>query len=698
LWVRKLANDLRERGIDVPLDQWELGLGEDVPLFMETGVTEADRVLCICTENYAQKVNSRKGGAGFEGGLIAGELCDNSKQSKFIPAVRGSGATPISKLLPRVFQNRMALDFREPEHGEGMNERELKYQDALNHLVRDIHGLPPADRVPLASIPYQLESSAFGTSGCDGPKSVESSETTRGPSFTKTPRRQELHVLLVHGWGVWDTEAYGDLPRRLDKEANERGLNLKLGQIRLAEYVSFRDNVAAEDLTCALEVAVQDEFGARGGKPERFSVIAHSSGALLIRDWWHRYHLGRDTCPMSHLVMLAPMNFGTALSPLVNSRIGRLRAWLLGVEPGTHVLKQLALGSPDTWTLNRQWIEVGENWETEGVFPFVLTGQTIDWQFFDHLNSYTGEVGSDGTVRVAAANLNSKYVRIEQDSLVQRDPTHADECVAPMLFVKDVQHSPRSAMLVVADKSHVGASTGIMQSIDVDRRLQDAETVEAILACLQVETREEYEDAIRSFDRRTSEVQEEEKVEIIRSRLTGNRHFVRDRCSMVIVRIHDDAGIPVEEYDLSFVGGDEDNPELPAGALIDRQRNIDCPNTVTWYFNYDIMTGCSRLDVDGRTIRKAHRGVPALGLKIDPRRKSGFVHYLRCVLPATKENLGLLLVPNQTTLIDVILRRVVRRGVLRLTAPGKTRNFKEVPPGPPLIPDRAVASDDSADA
>ena len=42
----------------------------------------------------------------------------------------------------------------------------------------------------------------------------------------------------------------------------------------------------------------------------------------------------------------------------------------------------------------------------------MVIGQTIDRKLYDNLNTYTGESGSDGVVRVAAANLNSAYVRL----------------------------------------------------------------------------------------------------------------------------------------------------------------------------------------------------------------------------------------------------------------------------------------------
>jgi hypothetical protein len=69
------------------------------------------------------------------------------------------------------------------------------------------------------------------------------------------------------------------------------------------------------------------------------------------------YAVSKDrVCPMSHLIMLAPANFGSALAQLGKSRISRLKTWFEGVEPGTGVLDWLELGSPEAWKLNRAWI------------------------------------------------------------------------------------------------------------------------------------------------------------------------------------------------------------------------------------------------------------------------------------------------------------------------------------------------------
>ena len=58
-WVRCLCTKLRENGADMMLDQWDIGLGTDLTLFMEK-LSAVDRVLVICTDTYVKKANNRE--------------------------------------------------------------------------------------------------------------------------------------------------------------------------------------------------------------------------------------------------------------------------------------------------------------------------------------------------------------------------------------------------------------------------------------------------------------------------------------------------------------------------------------------------------------------------------------------------------------------------------------------------------------
>ena len=174
-----------------------------------------------------------------------------------------------------------------------------------------------------------------------------------------------------------------------------------------------------EDLSRAFQAALERDVLPELKKGQRFVCIAFSTGGPLVRQWLRDFHTGTDgrlrRCPMSHLIMLAPANFGSALARHGRGRIGRLRAMLDCVEPGEGVLDWLELGSPDAFALNKSWVENGQQQVgARGLYPFVLTGQSIDHALYDHVNDYTDEAGSDGVIRAASANLNARYIRLKQ--------------------------------------------------------------------------------------------------------------------------------------------------------------------------------------------------------------------------------------------------------------------------------------------
>ncbi|WP_197151311.1 toll/interleukin-1 receptor domain-containing protein [Synechococcus sp. CBW1108] len=61
-WVYQLACELVKNGVEVTLDQWDIQLGSNIHKFMEKGLTNADRVLVVCTDNYNTKSNEGLGG------------------------------------------------------------------------------------------------------------------------------------------------------------------------------------------------------------------------------------------------------------------------------------------------------------------------------------------------------------------------------------------------------------------------------------------------------------------------------------------------------------------------------------------------------------------------------------------------------------------------------------------------------------
>lgn len=494
-------------------------------------------------------------------------------------------------------------------------------------------------------------------------------------------------VIFVHGWSVRNTKTYGELPARLKNEALAHGIELELHHVYLGKYVSFRDEVRLEDISFALEAALKAEtllqFALASGKELTF--ITHSTGGPVVRDWWHRYYvsIGRP-CPMTHLIMLAPANFGSALAQLGKGTVSRLKSWFEGVEPGQGVLDWLELGSADAWRLNQAWVTRGSRWfEHSRVFVFVLTGQSIDRSLYDHLNSYTDEAGSDGVVRVASANLNATYVLMKQ--AVSNAPNGQNS----ELQVSDISDAPPTAFAVLPGLAHSGEAMGIMRSVrleDGGNRNGPHPTVRAVLSCLTVETDEQYKVLCTELESLTAETQSDEKKETVTELFLFERKFPKPITTQLIVRVQDEAGYPIKDFDFLLTacdprGSDEmrrPSPNLlPEGFFIDRQRNRRSDGAVTYFLNYE-------------KLRKAKW----LGIRIQPRPApsvdmsepfDSFVHYMSSETSPKTYSLMRYLRPNATLMIDVRLKRIVRSGVFRLTTDLTPTDFTDDGTGDPAV-------------
>lgn len=126
-------------------------------------------------------------------------------------------------------------------------------------------------------------------------------------------------VVFVHGWSVRSTDTYGRLPDRLKSEATAAGLQIDVKHVYLSKYVSFRDEVRMEDIARAMEAAIASEQDIQSAVAagSKLVLITHSTGGPVAREWWYRCCVKtKRPCPMSHLIMLAPANFGSALAQL----------------------------------------------------------------------------------------------------------------------------------------------------------------------------------------------------------------------------------------------------------------------------------------------------------------------------------------------------------------------------------------------
>jgi hypothetical protein len=140
-WVLKLGSDLRGMGVDVVLDQWDLVPGQDVSLFMQMGIAEADRVVLVCSSAYVSKSEQGTGGVGYERLIVTADVVQSIDTIKFIPILRG--ANPEKK-LPVFLGSRLYIDF----------ENDSDYDARLVELAREIHGAPAVSKPALGPNPF----------------------------------------------------------------------------------------------------------------------------------------------------------------------------------------------------------------------------------------------------------------------------------------------------------------------------------------------------------------------------------------------------------------------------------------------------------------------------------------------------------------------------------------------------------------
>lgn len=460
-----------------------------------------------------------------------------------------------------------------------------------------------------------------------------------------------MKIVFVHGWSVRDTETYAALPSRLEIELSHRTNSpVSVEEIHLGEYVSFDDDVTLDDIARAFEHARRE----RG--LTRFAAVTHSTGGPVLRHWFDCYWRDRlAECPLTHLVMLAPATHGSALAQLGKSRVSRLKHWTQGAEPGERILDWLELGSEDQWQLNHRWLSFDP---AATPFVFALTGQRIDRQIYDHLNSYTGEPGSDGVVRVAAANPNYTYVRLEQ-----RQPggeltlAEARRGAAPIAFG------------VLPRRSHGGDRFGIMNSVGPDPATAHP-TVEWTARCLMVQSRTEYENVRDNLAALTAFTQRSESLERV-DRLIGTATYRTSRYAQLVFRVVDSRGDLLSDYDLLLTAGPEYSPdELPAGFCLDRQRNRRQPGRLTYYVDYDLLKLMEKAPLDGR-----------IGFRLIARPQSGLAYYAVAEFQSEVGGVTQLMRPNETVMIEIVLDRLVDQQLFYLNPNRAPRRIDARPSG-----------------
>lgn len=137
-WVLHLAETLvKNWGIDVILDQWELHGGKPIPHFMASSVNKADRVICIITPNYYTKAEGLQGGVGSEYSIITSKISKDLQTDKFIPLLRRGND------IPTYLDGRFRYELQNDKDFDGV----------IENIAKDIFNIPKHVKPKLGALP-----------------------------------------------------------------------------------------------------------------------------------------------------------------------------------------------------------------------------------------------------------------------------------------------------------------------------------------------------------------------------------------------------------------------------------------------------------------------------------------------------------------------------------------------------------------
>ena len=491
-----------------------------------------------------------------------------------------------------------------------------------------------------------------------------------------------MRLIFVHGWSITNTNTYGELPQSISSAAAGVGLEIQIDHIYLGKYISFHDEVTMDDIARAFNYALKELPGSDGPHSQDeiapFSCITHSTGGPVVRAWVDKYYgvaAGADIrvggggggggdsngnesdrltqLPLKHLVMLAPANHGSSLATLGKQRVGRIKAWFSGVEPGQRVLDWLCLGSKGQWQLNEQALNY--SYPQHEFYPFVLTGQGIDSGFYDFLNGYLVESGSDGVIRVAGANMNYRYLSLTQ---TQERFTKVKGKVYRLAPAEQAVRKPVSVpMGVFSQFSHSGTKMGIManKATSPDHGV----VVKEVLNCLKVDSTTDYEQRHQAL----AQLTQAEQAKVPEGKSSVISHY-----AMLVIRVRDELGELVEhqDYDILLLAGTGYKPNrLPEGFFVDRQMNT-VSHTLVYY-----------LDAAKMSQIKDH----CFGIQVNARPDKGFSYFHAGQFRSEGLAIDEVFAPNQTTYVDITLKRQVDKNVFRFSRADKPReNFTKTRP------------------
>ena len=337
-------------------------------------------------------------------------------------------------------------------------------------------------------------------------------------------------VLIVHGWSD-SYESFQPLKSLLV------AAGYQTTQVFLGTYASMRDDVTFDDLATGLQRRFM-EMGKDGTltlEPFSLDIIVHSTGGPVVRHWLNHYladickgDLAR--CPVRSLIMLAPANFGSRLAAQGKSALAKLFKGGMehGFQTGKRILEGLELGSPVLWRIAEGDLFTNEcryPCTPKGPFVYVMSGSDTYGHLKGLVAKGANENGSDGTIRAAAASLNSIRIQVDYTQPDNPDARIVMQRNEPFAFrvMPGMNHS------TIVPRNEPPATNGSFFQIQ---------------QCLAVSTPEQYKALCDRWEAETKAFFEGERRKPSGEAVDPHQQF--------IVRVRDEIGNDVTDYRLEF--------------------------------------------------------------------------------------------------------------------------------------------------
>lgn len=335
-------------------------------------------------------------------------------------------------------------------------------------------------------------------------------------------------LLIIHGWSD-EADSFVALASAIETASNRTVLSVFLGN-----YVSLDDDVQMKDLVNGLQRAWQQQKLPTDTKS--IDVIIHSTGGLVIRDWMDTHYSAKGLKPpINNLLMLAPANFGSPLAHKGRALYGRVIKGFNAkkrFQTGTHILKALEMASPYSWELAQRDRFQDNAMTATGVRTTVIVGNTG----YSGISSLANELGSDGTVYVATANLNCAAIEVSfpaGDRRPQFNAIRKSRGDTAFLLMDDFNHSS------IAYKDHKHAENDALLGF--------------ILRALEISNTENFKKWIQDCDDHTAAV-----LALHGEARDSHKHGFQN----TVFRVRDDQGFDVQDYVIEFYNdtakGDDD--------------------------------------------------------------------------------------------------------------------------------------------